>query len=173
MPETDDTTADDTAEQTGAEKTTDTSTDNGAEDARITKANAEAARYRRELRAAQQKLEKIEAASMSETERAVAEAKKVGRAEALAAVGKRLARSEFRAAAAGRIEPSQLDGFLEYADTSKFLNDDGEPDSKAIEAAIKRLAGSTRTDFDGGVRTNGDRKADMNSLIRRAAGIVA
>jgi hypothetical protein len=152
------------AEATAEEKPTD--------DPRITKANQEAARYRRELREAQRELEKIRTASMTEQEKAVAEAEQRGRSAALADTGARLARAEFRAAAAGRLDKEALDGFLEFADLRKFVGDDGEPDAKAIEAAVKKLGGSTKpTNFDGGARTPAAKPNDMNSLIRHAAGV--
>lgn len=122
--------------------------------------------------AAAKELEKFRAASMSEQEKAVAEAEQRGRSAALASSGARLARAEFRAAAAGQVDKDTLDGFLEYADLSKFVGDDGEPDDKAITAAVKKLGGGTAsTSFDGGARTTAGKPADMNSLIRRQAGL--
>jgi hypothetical protein len=121
--------------------------------------------------AAAKELDKFRAAAMTETEKAVAEAKASGATEALKAAGPRLVRAEFRAAAAGSIDKQTLDAYLEDADLSKFLGDDGEPDLKAIEARIKRLGGGKPADFDGGARTTAGKPADMNSLIRRAAGV--
>jgi hypothetical protein len=148
----------------GAEEST-------TEDPRISKANQEAAKYRRELRAAQAELEKVRQAGLTEQEKAVAAAKAEGMTEALKAAGPRLVRAEFRAAAAGQVDKQTLDAYLEDVDLSKFLGDDGEPDTKAIEARIKRLGGGKRTDFDGGARTTATGGTDMNSLIRRAAGV--
>lgn len=121
--------------------------------------------------AAAKELERVKAAAMTETEKAVAEAKLAGRTEALTAVGARLATAELRAAAAGRVDQATLAGFLEYADLTKFVGEDGEPDAKAIEAAVKKLGGDQRpTDFDGGARTPAAKPNDMNALIRRQAG---
>ena len=151
------------AEPGGEERTT--------EDPRISKANAEAARYRKELRAAQVELDKVRKAGLTEQEKAVAEAEARGAQAAAAQHGPRLVRAEFRAAAAGRVDKDALDAYLEDVDLSKFLGDDGEPDAKAIEARIGRLGGTQkRTDFDGGARQTADKPADMNQLIRRAAG---
>lgn len=117
-------------------------------------------------------LKKRAAAAMTEQERAVTEAEQRGRTAALANAGTRLARAEIRAAAAGRVDKGALDGFLEYADLAKFVGTDGEPDGKAIEAAVVKIAGPARqTDFDGGARTTGDKPIDMNALIRRRAGL--
>ncbi len=149
----------------------DVETGDKPEDPRITKANAEAAKYRRELREAQRELEKTRAASMTEQEKLVAEARQAGATEALKASGGRLVKAELRAAAAeSGVPKTALDGFLEYADLSRFVGDDGEPDGKAIEAAVKKLA-PVRADFDGGARTPAGKPADMNALIRRQAGL--
>lgn len=125
------------------------------------KSNATAAR----------ELEKFRAQHMTDQEKAVAEAESRGRTAALTEAGMRLARAELRAAAAGLVDKSTLDGFLEYADLSKFVKD-GELDEKAIAAAVKRLGGDQKpTDFDGGARTTGAKPADMNALIRQRAGL--
>ena len=116
-------------------------------------------------------LKKKAAAAMSDQERAVAEAEQRGAQSAAVKAGARLVKAEFRAAAAGRVETDALAAYLEDVDLSKFLGEDGEPDTKAIEARIGRLGGTQkRTDFDGGARTPADKPADMNQLIRRAAG---
>lgn len=119
------------------------------------------------------KLDEMTAASMTEQEKAVAKA--VADAEAqtrkstLASTATRLARAELRAAAGTRVEASALDGFLEYADLSKFVGEDGEPDAKAIKAAVDKLAGPQRTSFDGGARQSAGAPSDMNALIREKA----
>jgi len=115
-------------------------------------------------------LKKRAASAMTDQEKAVAEAEQRGAAAATTKVAARLARAEFRAAAAGKLDAETLNGFLEYADLSKFVTDDGEPDEKAIAAAVKRLGGTTSTDFDGGARTTAGKGADMNQLIRKTAG---
>jgi hypothetical protein len=117
-------------------------------------------------------LKKKAAAAMTEQERAVAEAEQRGAQTATSKAAGRLARAEFRAAAAGRIDKEALDAYLEDADVSKFVGDDGEPDLKAIEARIKRLGGiDRRTDFDGGARSAPQKTTDMNQLIRQKAGL--
>lgn len=102
------------------------------------KANAEAAKH---LEAARAELEQFRQSSMSEQEKllanAVKEAADAARAELLGTVGQRLVRAEFRATAAGAIP--DLDGVLDDLNLAKFVGQDGEPDSKAIAAAVKRL----------------------------------
>ncbi len=100
--------------------------------------NSDAAKQVEALKA---ELEQFRQASMSETEKALAKATKdaeaKGRAEALTAVGQRLVKAEFRALAAGAIP--DLDGVLDDLNLAKFIGGDGEPDTKAIAAAVRRL----------------------------------
>lgn len=164
----------DTAEVSEEVPETETQTEEtSTEDSRITKANAEAARYRKELRAAQNELEKVRKASMTENEKAIAEAATAARVEAAKAAAPRLVKAELRAAAAEvGLSREALSGFLEYADLSRFVTEDGEVDDKAVTAAIKKLGGAGRgTDFDGGARGGAARPTDMSSIIRRQAGV--
>lgn len=162
---------DDATDATEVQETEETD-DGTTEDPRVAKANREAMTYRRELRQAQAELKKLREANQTETEKALAEAEQRGKTTALTQVGARLARAELKAAAAGKVDPAALDGFLEYADLSRFVGDDGEPDTKAITAAIKKLGGEDRpTNYDGGARTTAAKPTDMNSLIRHAAGV--
>lgn len=132
----------------------------------------EARDAKRQLKAATAELAKLREASLSEQERAVAAAKTEGRTEASRVAAPRLVRAELRAAAAeAGLGRDALSGFLEYADLSKFVGEDGEPDTKAIEAAVKRLGGGRQTDFDGGARTSDAPPKNMNDLIRRQAGV--
>lgn len=121
---------------------------------------------------AAKELEKVRAAAMSETEKAVAAAKAEGTVEAARAAAPRLVKAELRAAAAeAGLSKEALAGFMEYADLSRFVGEDGEVDNKQVTAAIKRLGGDKRTDFDGGARTSAAKPTDMNSLIRRQVGM--
>jgi hypothetical protein len=130
------------------------------------------AEERRARKVAERELANLRKAAMSDQERAVAEAKAAGLAEAARAAAPRLVKAEFRAAAAGQIDKQALDAYLEDVDLTKFVGDDGEPDIKAIEARIKRLGGGRPADFDGGARTSAPKVNDMNSVIRRAAGVI-
>lgn len=88
--------------------------------------------------AAAKELDEFRKAAMSDQERAVAEARAAGAAEVRAAFASRLVDAEVRAAAAGR--PVDVDALLEGLDRSRFLTDDGEPDTKAIAAWVDRVA---------------------------------
>lgn len=131
------------------------------------------AEERRARKAAEAELAKVRKASMTEQERAVADAKASGAAEASKASAPALVRAELRAAAAEAGVPRDaLVGFLEYADLSRFVSDSGEVDDKAISAAVKRLGGGNgRANFDGGARGKSATPNDMNSLIRAHAGV--
>jgi hypothetical protein len=76
-------------------------------------------------------------AAMTDAERAVAEAEERGRTAATSEFGKRLATSEIRAAAADA--GADLTGVFDYLDISRFVDEDGEPDTKAIKAFVGGL----------------------------------
>ena len=81
--------------------------------------------------------EKARLAAMSESERAIEEAKQAARQEASLNFGKRLATSEIRAAAAD--SGADLTGVFDYLDLGRFVGEDGEPDDKAIKAFVDGL----------------------------------
>lgn len=147
---------------------------------------AEAARLREELTkarkweerakensAAAKAAEKARLDAMSEQERAIEEAKQSAWTEATTTYGKRLARTEFDALAGRRNPNFDTASALEFVDLGKFLSEDGEPDTKAITAAVERLVPAP-TDgppsFDGGTRTPPPAQQGMTGLIRKAAG---
>lgn len=115
-------------------------------------------------------------ASMSEAEKAVAEAEKRGRTAATSEFSQRLVRSEFDALAGRRNPDVKTDEVLEYIDLAKFVGEDGEPDSKAIQAAVERLvpeaAGQAARPpgFDSGSRTPPPKQSSMSDRIRQQAG---
>lgn len=84
------------------------------------------------------KLDEVEAANLSETERAVAAARDEARREGLREGSARVVRAEIRAAAAGR--PVDVDALLEGIDANRFIDDDGDVDTAAIAAWIDKLA---------------------------------
>ena len=115
-------------------------------------------------------------ASMTEAERLAAEAEERGAQRVRTEYGTRLAQTEFRAAAAARNPGYDVAKALGYVDLSKFLGEDGEPDTKAITAAVADLVpegGSTPPpppSFDGGTRQTATGGPSMSQLIRQAAG---
>ncbi|GLZ62869.1 hypothetical protein [Micromonospora sp. NBRC 107095] len=86
--------------------------------------------------AAARELEQLRASQMSEAEKIAAEAEQRGRSAALAEVGQRLVRAEFAARSGGRIGAEVLDDL----NLAKFLTEDGDVDTTAIDKAVARLA---------------------------------
>jgi len=147
-------TADDSAD------TADTSTDTTTPDAQAdttddaAKWKALSRQHEKASKAAQAELDKLRKASMSDTEKAIAEARQAARSEILAELGNELVDSAVRVAAAGRID---VDTVLEGLDRAKFLDEDGKPDTARIGAWIDKLAPKgepkrTATDVGQGAR---------------------
>lgn len=139
----------------------------------LNRMKAERNQFKRQTSELQNELEKLRKASMTESERAVAEAEAKGRSAAASEFGAELARERFDALAGRRNPDFDTAQALEYVDLSKFIGEDGKPDPKAIAAAVERLvpapAGGLPS-FDGGTRTPPPSGGDMNALLRQAAG---
>ncbi len=95
-------------------------------------ARAENAQLRAEL-------DEFRKASMSETERAIAEAREAGRLEALSTASREVAAAKVAVHLAGAGLPASL---VEVLDVDKFVTPDGV-DSDAISAAVSALAEAT------------------------------
>lgn len=129
----------------------------------------------RELKQKADRLAEIEAAQQTELERAVSKAHDEGytkgRTETLTATGERLVRAEFKAEAGGKV--AGIDDLLGDLNLAKFVDEDGEPNSKAIKEAVARFIkaspAETTPPFNGGVRKAAP-SSDMNRLIREKAG---
>lgn len=87
---------------------------------------------------ARQELEQLKREAMTDSERAVAEARDAARAEVLAEVNGRLVDAEVRTAAAGR--PVNVDALLDGLDRSRFVDDAGEVDRQALTSWLDQLA---------------------------------
>lgn len=139
----------------------------------VEKLRKENAKYRTDAKTATTELETLRRSSMTETEKATAEAEARGRSAATADFGKRLATSQFDALASKRNPGFDTAEMLGLIDLSKFVGDDGEPDEKAIATAVEKLvpaADGVVPNFDGGTRTTAPAPSGMNGLIRKAAG---
>lgn len=131
------------------------------------------AEERRARKAAEKRIAELERSKLSDDEKAIADAREDGRKAAASEFGTRLARSSFTAAAAARNAGFKVADLFEYVDLAKFVGDDGEPDEKAIEAAVKRLIPESQAvppDFEPGTRTPSPKAPSMNDMIRKAAG---
>lgn len=127
----------------------------------------------RQAKALKRELEQVRQKSLSDAERAVLEAEQRGRASATTEFGKRLAKTQFDALAGRRNADFDIASALEYVDLSKFLDEDGEPNTKAITAAVERLVPAPQAgppSFDGGARSGSQKAPSMDSLIRQQAG---
>lgn len=85
-------------------------------------------------------LEDARKASMSETEKAIADAKDEGRREATLSTGAKLVDAEIRAVAAGRMTDAQRTTLLEGLDRSLFLTDDGDVDTDKVARFVDGIA---------------------------------
>ena len=92
----------------------------------------------KDLKSTKAELAKIQQSSMSDTEKAVAEAEARGRTSALQETGASRVEDVVRAAAAGRTV--DIDALLEGLDTTRFLDDAFQPDRDAIVKWIDRVA---------------------------------
>ncbi len=128
-------------------------------------------------KALERELAQLRQASMSEAERAVAEAEARGesRAQQMAVerYGKALARERFNALAVQRNPEFDVTRALKRIDLKSFIKDDGDLDDKEIAAAVADLVPEIvggPPSFDGGVRRTASKTPDMNALIRNHLG---
>lgn len=143
-PDTTDTTTDQTppAGANGSEPPPDTSTptddtsgDNAADDVAALKAAL--ANERKRFEKAERELAELRKSQMSESEKALAEARAEGRKAALGEVTERLLAAEVRAAAAAKMaDPGDA---VHLLDLDGLADDDGSVDSKAVAARIDAL----------------------------------
>lgn len=150
---------------TDSTTSTDTTTDTADTADEVAKWKALARKHEDRAKAneaAKKELEKLQAASMTEQEKAIAEAKAAARTEALAEFGTSLVDAEFKAASAGR--ELDLPALLENLDRTKFLGADGKPDAARIGEFVSKLAPakrSTATDTGQGARKDGTGPAQI------------
>lgn len=93
-----------------------------------------------DLRDKAEKHDKLERELMSDSAKAVAEAKDAAKKEADAKYAPLLVQAKFEAAAAGRIEAERLTTILEPLDMSKFLTATGEVDAAKVSAFVEQVA---------------------------------
>lgn len=89
---------------------------------------------------AAKELDELRQQTMSDTEKALAQARTEGRTEGLAAGAARLAAAEIRAAAAGRMGNDQLDALLEATNLAVFIDDNGEVDRNRVGKFVDGIA---------------------------------
>lgn len=119
----------------------------------------------REAKKLRTELDELRAATLTESEKAIEQARKEGivsgTQEAAVRYGSRLVDAEVKAASAGR--NIDVDTLLEGLDRTRFLGDDGEVDTPAVAAWVDKLAPKTEVsvfpDLGQGARTNDDSMA--------------
>lgn len=132
---------------------------------------AEARKWEKRAKDNNTELEKLRTASMTEQEKAIAEAETKGRTAAASEYGQKLAAAEFRAAvAAAGIDLGEA---AEYIDVTRFVGDDGEVNVAAIKSAVTKFSklapakgpGRSGGDLGGG---SGDQPASLDQQIAQA-----
>lgn len=101
-----------------------------------------------------EELAALKARTMSDSEKAVADAEKRGRDNAAKEYGRQIAQAKFEAAAAAK--GLDLGEATDLIDTSKFLTDKGEVDEAAIKSAVAKLAKLAAVKPAGPSRSSGE-----------------
>ncbi|MCR8576471.1 hypothetical protein [Streptomyces sp. Isolate_219] len=131
-----------------SEETTETTTDTTTEAPDVEALKADVEKWKALSRKNEEKakanakdvkeFEAWKASQLSETERAIEDAKAAVRAEVAAEYGAKLARTAFLSAADGRLKDAKA--VLSRVDVTQFLDADGEPDTKAIGEFLDGIA---------------------------------
>ncbi len=140
-----DTTTTDTADTgtNGGQESTDTADDGKDWAAEAAKWKDMARKHEERAKAnatAAKELEKVRQQSMSDTEKAVAQAKADGLAEGLVAGAAKTAAAEIRAAAAGRMAGEQVEALLEGLNLAVFIDETGEVDRVKVARFVDGIA---------------------------------
>lgn len=123
----------------------------------------------RRAKANAKELEQLKQASMSDQEKAVALARTEARIEALREVGAARVDDAVRLAVAGR--DVAVDALLEGLDRNRFVDENGQPDTAAVQAWVDRLApppkqpGATFPDLGQGARGPGTAALNGDPLL--------
>lgn len=99
------------------------------------------ARDQSDYESVKEELNELKKKQMSESERAIEDAREEGRTEASQEFGEKMVEASLRGALAGRgIEVDDIDSKLSYVDFSKFLDNNGEVDSDKVQRYIADVA---------------------------------
>lgn len=165
-------------ETTTEDQSTDTDDQSTDLTAELDKWKAQARKHEERAKAnakAAKELEEFKRQSMSETEKAIDEARNEGRKQALTEAGSKIAAAEVRAAATGRMTAEQVDTLVDGINLARFIDDDGEVDRDAVTQFVDGIAPQQDSppsplDLGQGARGTGagPAKTDMDSLLRAA-----
>jgi len=101
--------------------------------------------------------DRLKAATQTEAEKAVEEAKAAARKEALLESAPKLVAAEFKAELKGKRTPEQITALLEPLDLKRFLTDTGEVDTDKVSQYAAGLGSAGSTWPDTGQGNRGDR----------------
>jgi hypothetical protein len=122
---------------------------------------SQAQKHEKEWKRFSKELDQTRQASMSEQERAVAEARAEGRAEAAKDAASKVAAAEIRAAGSGRLSDSQLTSLLEGVNLAAFVDDDGNVDTDKVAGFVDGIAPAKTADDHG----PGDNASAFRDLV--------
>lgn len=112
-----------------------------------------------DLKAKAAKLDELEAANASETDKAVKAAREEAKSEALREVGGKMVDAHIKAAVtAGRLDEAQADIVLDGLDRTRFLTSDGGVDADKVKTFLDSIApakGNGFPDLGQGKRSSG------------------
>lgn len=115
-------------------------------------------------------LDNLKRSTMSDLEKAKADARDEGRAEAIKEAATQLVDAKFEAAAAGKIPVDKLPKVLAGINRAAFIGDDGQINTKAIGEYVDAIAPAKGApDFGQGQRGSAA-PADFNATIRQRMG---
>lgn len=89
---------------------------------------------------AAKELEQLRQQSMSDTEKAVAQARAEGRTEAIKEAAGKMAAAEIRIAAAGRLSDQQVATLVDGVNLAAFVADDGDVDAGKVREFVDGIA---------------------------------
>ena len=139
-------------DDTGTDNTTDNnSTDTDAKNetpptgnspdlsAEVEKWKSLARKHEKAFKDTSKELEGFKAQSMTEQEKAIAEAKQTGMNEAKSLFGAKLVASEIKVGLNGRIDEDSFQKLINRLNVNSFLTDDGDVDTDAVSELVKAL----------------------------------
>lgn len=133
------------------------------------KAVAEARKWEDRAKAnlgAAKELDTLKRTTMTDLEKAVADARDEGRTLALKEASAALVDAKIEAAATGRLNPAQLASLLDGIDRSKFVDDAGLIDTAKVSKFVDSVAPPKGTLDLGQGQRGANTPTDMNALIR-------
>lgn len=130
--------------------------------AELDKWKADSRKHERNSRTLAKELDDLKKASMTDQQKAIAEAVDEAKKGWNTEMGSNLALTEFKAKAETMLGKDKVTALLPTLKVDAFLNDDGQPDSDAIDNFLETIAPPKQTntfDFGQGARGNGQGNA--------------